>query len=344
MADFELDGYISEENRYGVNIREALLNKFEPWLWEATPRLPEATPRLPERVFAVSGPFGIGKTWFLRYIAAGAAKETNFSRALCRAYAAQYIDWREAFAQGTTRRAFVSQKKRAIEAASQPLCLCVDNIPGRDGACEDLSAFEEVLYQALERGAFLVLAQEHPRYRGWSHKIPAVGTEPYILGEFTREGAAALPGPKQDTYELTLGHPYLIHLLAEHPYPEACHILIQDWLKDRDLLQDREKILEVAYPLSLIPPSAPDWPKKKHDAWRVAAKQPAPSEPSEWDTILSLKLVEKLQWLTFKEHEGKTPRYPLWYSPIQRCLQERLKEEKPELYRELQSTLQGGPG
>ncbi len=334
MADFNLDGYISEENRYGVNIREALLNKFEPWLWEPTPHLSE-------RVFAVTGPFGIGKTWFLRYIAASAAGGTNFSRAFPRAYTAQYIDWREAFAEGTTPRAFVSQKKRAIEAASQPLCLCVDNIPGRDGAGEDLRAFEEVLYQALERGAFLVCAQEHPRHRGWSHKIPAVGTEPYTLGEFTREGVAALPGPKQEAYELTFGHPYLTHLLAKHPYAKACHILILDWLKDRDLWQEREKILEVAYPLSLIPSSALDWPQKKHDAWRVAAKQPAPSD---WDTILSLKLVDKLQWLTFKEHEGKTLRYPYWYSPIQKCLQERLKEEKPELYRELQSAFQGGLG
>jgi len=335
MANFNLDKYISEDSRYGVNVREALLNKFERWLLGNTTQLAE-------RVFAVTGPFGIGKTWFLRYIEASATTKTNLGSALPKNYTAMYIGWREAFDERTTRPAFINQTKRAIETAAPPLCLCVDNIPGRNGASENLNAFEEVLFGSLEGGAFLVLAQEHPQYRGWSHKVPAIGTEPYVLGEFTPDAVVALGGD-QSFHERSLGHPYLTRLLIDHSddleaYKEYKE-LVNAWLKDRGLLNKREQILKIAYPLSLISSNAPDWPQKKNTLWRKAA---GGSIPREWESLFKLEIIESLQWLMIREHEGKILSHPRWYPPIQKCLQACFRYEQSGLYEEFQRTLQGG--
>ena len=333
MADFNFDKYIPEESRYGVNVREALWNKFERWLWGQTRQLSE-------RVFAVTGPFGIGKTWFLRYIEASTTTKTRLSSALPKNYTAMYIDWREAFDKGTTPRTFINQTKQAIESALQPLCLCVDNIPGRNGASEDLTAFEEELFQALSHGAFLLLAQEHPQYRGWSHKVPAIGTEPYVLGEFTLDAVIALGGDRI-FYERSLGHPYLARLLIEHPYSDiaAYTKLMNAWLEDRGLLNQREQILQIAYPLSVISSNDPDWLQKKNALWRIAAGR---SVPREWESIFRLEIIENLQWLMIREHEGKILSHPRWYPPIQKCLQVCFRHEQPGIYEELQRTLQGG--
>jgi len=332
MSGFRLDDYISEDSRYGVNVREALQNKFARWLWGKTRQLSE-------RVFAVTGPFGIGKTWFLRYIEASAASDTRLSSALPRNYTAMYVDWREAFDKGTTPRTFISQTKQSIEATPQPLCLCVDNIPGRNGASEDLNAFEEVLFRALSDGAFLLLAQEHPQYRGWSQKIPAIGTEPYVLGEFTPDAVVALGGI-QSFHERSLGHPYLTRLLIDHSDDlEAYTKLVNAWLKDRGLFNKQEQILQIAYPLSLISSNAPDWPQKKNALWRKAA---GGSIPREWESLFKLEIIENLQWLMIREHEGKILSHPRWYPPIQKCLQVCFRHKQPGLYEELQRTLQGG--
>jgi len=338
MANFNVNDYIPETSRYhGVHVYQGLVHKFASWLYD------DAT-QLSDRVFAVWGPFGTGKTWFLHYIEISAVEKTNFSKALPKKYTAQYIDWREAFA-ATTPRAFISRTKDTIASAGQPLCLCVDNIPGSDGASEDLKSFEEILHQALMKGAFLVLAQEDPYSRGWSQKIPAMGTEAYELCEFTREGVAALLGPNhgdQDLeriYEKSLGHPYLVWLLTQYSCTEACAILIHEWLKDRGLLEKREQVLEMAYPLSLISSFDPDWPQKKKTLWGLAAEG---AMPDEWERHWKLILVEKLQWLTYKESKGKTIPLPVWYASIQKCLQECFKHEKPELYDKLQQAIRGG--
>ncbi len=332
MADFNLDKHIPEESRYGVNVREAFLNKFVRWLWGETRQLSE-------QVFAVTGPFGIGKTWFLRYIEASATAKTRLSSALPKNYTAIYIDWREAFDKGTTPRTFINQTKQAIESAFQPLCLCVDNIPGCNGASEDLNAFEEVLFRALSDGAFLLLAQEHQQYRGWNQKVPAIGTEPFLFGEFTSDVIVELCGSR-GFHERSLGHPYLACLLIDHSDDiEAYTKLMNVWIEDRGLLNQREQILEVAYPLSLVSSNDSNWLEKKNELWRIAA---GGSVPREWEGVFRLEIIEKLQWLMIREREGKIPSHPRWYLPIQRCLQECFKEENPTLYKELQKMLQGG--
>lgn len=331
MPDFNVDVYVPEDNRYGVNIREAFENRFKPWLWGENTRSSN-------RVFAITGPFGIGKTWFLRYIEMSATARTSLASGLRKKYTSIYIDWRDAFDARLTPRRFVSQKKQAIESAPHPLCLCVDNIPGNDGASESLNIFEEVLCGALERGAFLVVAQVHPKNRGWSHKIPAIGTEPYRLGEFTSEGCTLVCPNQSDIFDLSSGHPYLTQLLTIHSYPDACKTLIDAWLKDSGLFEERERILKVAYPLSLISSNDPDWPQKKDIAWRLAN---GGNVPPYWESILNLDIIERLQWLMLSEREGRISSQSRWYLPIQKCLQVGFSREATVLYRELQAALKG---
>jgi hypothetical protein len=323
MSDFSLQFYVDTDYRYGPDIAEELQNRLQAWI-NANKPLPKR-----ERVFNVCGSFGIGKTWFLRFIEISSREETSFSKPLRTSqhnYMADYIDLREILGKNDTMKRILDIRKKN-ESHPGNLCLCIDHVPKESP--DNLQLFEEViLAPALEEmDAFLILAQDNRSDWGLIGKVPH--TIPWPLDTFREEGIIQLYNQRYGSHKQTKlseaqrrigGNPYLATLLDKNKDEAiAIKIFIDNWLKEKGFHQNREKIMEVAFPLSLINPNHENGRLQGLHALQAYIASPNINKRKLEHCLILL--TDILEWLhNYKQANGSYAFAPHWERGVQYCL------------------------
>jgi hypothetical protein len=303
------------------------------------------------RVFIVAGCPGIGKTWFLKWVAhSGRDLDSVLARILCNVlvflkarrviYQTLYVDLdrRHDTDCFRTASAFANCYEEKLNEALQrdvPLCVCFDNVPYRETSGLQIIK-DKLVLPALDQNAFLIFIQQDIRGNGFGGSIPTVmpGHLSYFLDDAIARMLQQVDGKQISASQLqTLvhyakGHPYLALLMYRSSVSEGIEAYLNYWIRKRDLDAQHDRILRYAYPLSLTSPTNAFQMKRLLEASGCAS-----GELNEARDLLGPNALG--WWELFSRSPQRYDVHPRWVPVIHASVRYQFKQQNPVLYQQL---------
>lgn len=318
--DFKPEKYVAFRYRNDNSIEMTINELIDHWLAD-TPR------ELQSRVFVIAGWPGVGKTWFSRNTAHTRANSNAVIKRLLHPQYCDllYINVRELLFDRTTYptvQASINRWETEIAKSTAPrLCLCVDHIPGPPMDTSLKSFEDQVLFPALQQGAFLLLIQDDLRKWGLGGRIPH---KVNLLPPFQVEGINRILEQEVVSIdnqamlaEHAAGHPLLARYLAREGLEKGSRYFLSYWLEQKHIAHPSlEELMEMAYPLLGL-----------EDLSEVSAQRKLGLSRYEANRAFEYLGPLAAGWIDLEQRDGQRWGY-CWVSPIKRCL-EYLKPNLP---------------
>lgn len=287
-----------------------------------------------DRVFTLYGHPGVGVSWFLTHL----AHENKVA----------VLEMRRAYDVDTPDM-FVSETKNMVSVNKRGLII-LDHVPSSKEAIEGHRALEEeVLIPALDRGSFLLMAQQDENSWAW-RKLPHPSL--YILRGFLAEQRGALyqhmfqQAFSEDAYSKFLFgvqevYPLLMLFWGEEKkknassdkkmLDESVGKFLIYWLKEKNIDEDDLQHEDFIYLAACL-----TWLETLVDSTsfnRIVTL---------FNQLLGRQIdIDSLRMRFLLNRCGWTAGYDVWEEPLRTILQTWLKVQKPDLVQRLSRELGG---